>query len=356
MKKVTFFVCDIYQMGGIEKVVTLIANELSKKYEVEIISLYQTSENPFYNLNKKIKIINILKEQLEPIKLYYPYLNYIVRRKLKSYETDVFICAGMGYVGLSISMRKKAKYIAWEHSQCLTGKVGGIMWLGRKLAAKHADKIVVLTKKDMKNNIAKFGTQDKICQIYNPIENNQINSKEYNINSKKIITCGRIAHQKGFDILVDVAEKVFDRYPNWEWHIYGDGEDRKMLVDTIKSKKLEKNLILKGTSNNLSQLYNEYAMYVMTSRHEGFPMVNIEAHNAKLPIISFDCPCGPDELIQDGVNGFIIENFNVDKMAEKIGFLIENKEIRKQMSDSTQLDKEKLKMEKIMEKWDNILE
>ena len=122
MKKITIFIHGIYKMGGTEKVVSLIANELSKKYEVEIISLHKDAEKPFYKINENIKIIDILGKELKPIKLYYPYLMIKVRNALKDYKTDVFICAGMGDVGLTTFMSKKTKYIAWEHFNALQGK------------------------------------------------------------------------------------------------------------------------------------------------------------------------------------------------------------------------------------------
>ena len=356
MKKVSFFVYDIYQMGGIEKVVSLIANELAKNYEVEIISLYKKSNAPFYKLDPKIKVWNILEKQLDPIKLYYPYLMYRTRKALKNLKTDIFICAGMGYVGLNIFMRKRVKYIAWEHSNSLHGKKGGIMWLGRKLAAKYADKIVVLTKKDEKINCEKYNSDGKLFQIYNHIEKTK-QYHEYVISSNTIVSVGRLSfYEKGLDYLVDVASKVFDKHPDWKWHLYGEGDDRSKVEELIKEKQIEDKFILKGQTKNMNALYREYSMFVLSSRYEGFCMVNIEAHYAKLPIVCFNVNCGPDEIIKDGVNGYLIDCYDTDAMANKINYLIENEELRQKMSDNTMLDKEKLQIENILEKWHQIIE
>lgn len=355
MKKITFFAYNMYQMGGIEKVVTLIANELSKKYDVEIISLYQTAELPFYKLSENIKVYSILKKELKPIKLYYLYLMYRVRKFLKDYNTDVFICAGTAYVPLNIFLRKRAKYIAWEHMDSSKGRVGGIMWLGRRVSAKYADNIVVLTKKDLEQNIRFFNDEEKLRQIYNPIEL-MPQQNDYDSNSKKILTVARIElDTKGYDMLVSVAHKVFAKHKEWEWHIYGDGPDFNKLKSLVHKNNLENNLKLMGRTNKMNELYSKYSFFVMTSRHEGFPMVNIEAHYAKLPIISFNCKCGPDEIIQDGVNGFLIECFDTEKMVEKINFLIENPDVRIRMSENTMLDKEKLQMENVIKEWERII-
>lgn len=228
------------------------------------------------------------------------------------------------------------------------------MWLGRVLSAKYADKVVVLTKKDMELNKKRFKTSRKIVQIYNPL-NFEKQDAEYKKDSKKIVSCGRFTKQKGYDFLVDVAEKVFQNHPDWTWDIYGDGEEMNNISKLIKGKKLENNVILKGRTNQMYSIYKEYAMYVMTSRFEGFAMVNIEAHYAKLPIVSFNCNCGPDEIIQDGVNGYLVDCFDIDKMAEKINYLIENPNVRIRMSENTMLDKEKLQMENVITKWKDVL-
>lgn len=356
MKKITFFIHNIYKMGGTERVVGMIANELCKEYEVEIVSLHKESDNPFYNLDSRIRIIDILGKELQPIKLYYPYLMYKVKNALRNYKTDIFICAGIGDVGLTIFMRKKAKYITWEHFNALEGKIGGVMWLGRILSKKYADKIVVLTKKDEKLYCDKFKVnQEKMVQIYNPMMDYNVIDKEYKINSKKIITVGRFTRQKGFDMLVQVAEKVFEKHKDWEWHIYGDGEEFEKINKMIVDKNLQNNVKLMGRTDKIMELYNEYSMYVMTSRFEGFPMVNIEAQCAKLPIISFDCNCGPSEIVINNKNGYVVDCFDINQMAEKICYLIEHDGIRKQMSENTMLDKEKLQMGSVIKEWEKLL-
>lgn len=354
MKKITFFIHNIYKMGGTERVVLLIANRLSEEFEVEIVSLHKEYETPFYKINKNIKVRDILGKELQPVKLYYPYLMHKVKKFLKDYKTDVFICAGMGDVPLTIFMHNRCKYIAWEHFYSNQGKVGGIMWLGRVLSSKYADKVVVLTKKDMELNQKRFKTSGKIVQIYNPF-NFEERDVKYDKESKKIVSCGRFTKQKGYDFLVNVAEKVFHLHPDWTWDIYGDGEEMNNIKKLIEEKNLENKVILKGRTNQMYNLYKEYAMFVLTSRYEGLGMVNIEAHNSKLPIISFNCNCGPDEIIQDGINGYLIDCFDVDKMAEKINYLIENPDVRIRMSESTMLDKEKMQMENVIKEWKKIL-
>ncbi len=354
MKRITFFTYNAYLGGGTERVMIMIANELAKKYEVDIISVQKAEMKAFYSISEKINVIDLGFEHTEPLKVLYKPLSLLIRNKLRNYKTDVFICVGMRYVPISIFMKEKTKYIAWEHYNSFVNKPHSVGEVGRKLAIEQADKIVVLTKKDKENYIKTLmAPEDKMVQIYNP-NDNKIVSEVYDINSKLIISAGRFTEQKGYDYLVDVAAKVFAKHPDWQWHIYGEGPCKPDIEKKILENYLEKHVLLKGISKNLYEKYKNYSMYGMTSRFEGYPMVNIEAHSAKLPIVSFNCPCGPDEIIINGENGYIVDCFDIDAMAEKINYLIEHPEERQRMSDNTSLDKEKLEMENIIREWEKI--
>ena len=353
-KKVTFFINNIYEMGGMTKVVIALANELSKFCNVEIISLHKDAEQPFYSLNKEIKIINFLGKQKISTKKGYPYYMYVVRKLLKDYKTDIFVCSCMGYVGMTLFMRKRAKYIAWEHSSSQYGKIAGTMWFGRVLAGKYADNIVVLTKQDMEQNIKRFKSEGRITQIYDLIDQKTY-SGEYDCESKKIITAGRLEHEKGFDLLIESAEKVFDVHSDWELDIYGDGSQYNNLKKQIIEKGLEKNIILKGRTNEITDLYSKYSFYISSSRVEGFGMSIFEAQNAKLPVISFNCPFGPAELVINEINGFLVKCFDVNEMSDKINTLIEDVELRKRFSANALVGKEEMESNFIIEKWKKLL-
>ena len=94
----------------------------------------------------------------------------------------------------------------------------------------------------------------------------------------------------------------------------------------------------------------------MTSRYEGLPMTLLEAKSYQLPIVSFDCQTGPRDIIQDGINGYLIEGYNIDLMIEKISKLIENKELRYNLSLESQKDKNKFEINTVLDEWINLLE
>ncbi len=132
--------------------------------------------------------------------------------------------------------------------------------------------------------------------------------------------------------------------------------EREIIQQKIDSLNLNNNVFLMGNTNDMYQKYQESSIYVMTSHHEGFPMVLIEAHSYKLPIISFDISCGPNEIVINDKNGYLIEDDNIDEMADKINYLIEHPNVREEMSNNTYLDKDKLKIENIVKQWRDIID
>ena len=119
---------------------------------------------------------------------------------------------------------------------------------------------------------------------------------------------------------------------------------------------MEQNLILQGNVKNIEDYYRKSAMFVLTSRAEGFGLVLTEAKKECLPCVSFRCPAGPGEIIQEGVNGYLIDCFNIKAMAEKINQLIENQDIRKKFSDNSMVGTEKFNIDKIGEQWMELIE
>lgn len=153
--------------------------------------------------------------------------------------------------------------------------------------------------------------------------------------------------------MVKVAKLVFNKHPDWQWHIYGDGKAfyKNKIIDLIKENGIEKHVILQGNHSYIYDLYQDYSFYVMTSRYEGLPMVLLEAKAKKLPIVSFDINSGPSDIVRDGIDGFLIKPFDCNAMADKICELIENPELRQKFSDNANNNLGKFNKNKIVKQW-----
>lgn len=353
MKKIVFIIPNVFTNGGMERVTIQIANELSelKKYQIEILSLVHSKETPQYKVHNSITV-NCLP--FEEFSLRKNWLHAIKEIK-KFFSVDfkgIVVVDDVGYtipVYHALKCNKKIKLICWSHMNYSNGRVGGFAWFGKRLATKKFDKLIVLTKED-ENYYKGINKRNNIIQIYNPMNEN-IKKSVYNKESKKIISCGRLEKIKGFDLLISVATKIFYKWPDWQWDIYGNGPEEKNLQRMILDANLQDHVHLKGFANNILDLYKEYGIYVFTSRREGCPMAMIEAQTAGLPMVSFDFKCGPRDLIAENINGFIIKDYNIDLMAEKICQLISDKELRQSFSDNSLQNYDELRMNYVLNKW-----
>lgn len=223
------------------------------------------------------------------------------------------------------------------------------MYLKEIFLVNKYDEFIVLTEEDKKQ-----WKNKKVKVIPNFISSfpKEISSCE----NKKIISVGRLEYQKGYDILIDVWKKIEEKYPDWILEVYGNGPEKEKLQRKINSLGLEKSFLLKGVTKNIKEKYLASSIYVMSSRYEGMPMVLLEAMAHGLPVVSFECPCGPKDLIIDNEAGFLVEFGDKEKMQEKIEELIINKEKRQIFGRNARKNVERFSKEKIMEKWKKLFE
>lgn len=357
MKNICFLNGDMSRSGGTERVTSIIANELCKngQFNIHVLSTSNKGNKSFFELDEKVKQDRVLKDKQVNMKKQYFQVVKGIRQYIKQNDIDILIDVDVISDLFSIPATRftKTKLVSWEHFHIYNNNGTKLRDIARKLAARYSDYIITLTEKDKNNYIEKFNIRNKIDYIYNPI----IKADEVtcDINSKQIISVGMLRHVKGFDMLCDVANEVLHKHKDWKWIILGEGEDRHLLEEKIKKYNLGDKLILKGNVTDVDYYYKNSSIYVMTSRYEGLPMVLLEAKSNGLPIVSFDCLTGPSEMICDGINGYIIEPNNIEKMAEKINEIIVNDKKREMFSFNSNIDMEKFDMKQIIPKWIRIL-
>lgn len=350
MKKRILFTVDTISKSGIVNVVNNIASQLllNDEYEVGILC---TGIEERDRVSDSLTVYNLDVSKYGRRKKYFKLIPAI-KKFFNNNHFDYVVVSGMEFVPFYYIACKNLniKLIAWEHRNFNSSPTFRLEWIGKRIACKSFDKIVCITKKDEQSYIDYCLDRKKICQIYNtPF---QTYSKGYHNDSKKIITVGYLdEHYKGYDILVEVADIVLHNHSDWTWHIYGQGKDELKIHSNITKHGLDDKLILKGFIDNIKDVYNEYSFFVFTSRTEGMGMVLVEAQLNDLPIVSFDIECGPSDVIEDNVNGYLIKPFDVKQMAEKIEYLISNEEVRQKFSKNSRLHLDEFEKEYVLNKW-----
>lgn len=176
--------------------------------------------------------------------------------------------------------------------------------------------------------------------------------------SKVILSAGHFLSIKQFILIPRIFAPVAANHPDWQWHIYGDGtpESISTLEAEIVKYGLQEQILLKGRSMDMDKVYFSAAIYVLTSRQEGLPTVLLEAQLHRIPCISFDIETGPDEIIDNGINGILIPPNDIHAMSDAISELIENKNSRLTFSENTMVSLRKFNFEGSINKWRNIIQ
>ena len=358
MKKICFLSGDMSRTGGTERVTAMIANELSKipQYKVHVLSVTNEQMSSFFKLEKTVYHDAVLRQPTINLKRDYFKVVSGIRQYIKKHEIDILIEVDVicNLYTIPATRFTKTRIISWEHFNYYSNNGSRLRDVSRRLTKYFSNHIVTLTEQDRQNYGEKLGISDKVTCIYNPIQS--VETQSYNVESKQILSVGRLTYQKGFDLLCEVAKDVLSKHPDWTWVIIGEGEDRALLEQKIKEYHLEDRLILKGNQKEMEPYYRNSSLYVMTSRYEGLPMTLLEAKSYQLPIVSFDCQTGPVDIIQDSVDGYLINDFNQKEMVNRINHLIQDQALRASLSQQSQINLHKFEMENIIPKWINILE
>lgn len=352
MKKICFFSANFENSGGTERVTSIIANKLAELgYDITIISCIG-GEKSFFQLNSKIKLDRLYKK-CGGLKFNLT-AAYKLRQKIKENDFDYIIDIDTihSFFSIPATIGLRAKIISWEHFNFYnTMDIKRREW-GRILASRFANRIVTLTNEDREVFLKNLSIKSKIDYIYNPTP--YPNEKKSLCESKIAIAIGRLVEIKGFDKLLDIWKKIEEKNSKWELYIIGSGEDREKLLKKKNNLKLERVTFVENTKN-IKEYYKKASIYLMTSRFEGLPMTLIEAQSFGLPIISYDIKTGPKDIVNNGEDGYLIENDNKEKFVNRFLELSQNREKIQEFSQKAYENSKRFKLDSIIEKWVKIL-
>ncbi|REE98207.1 glycosyltransferase family 4 protein [Thermomonospora umbrina] len=191
------------------------------------------------------------------------------------------------------------------------------------------DAVVSLTEQDCEEYRAALGRAVRTERIPNPLHTLDVPRTDHT--GKVIVAAGRLTRQKGFDLLLDAFAEVVERHPDWTLRIYGAGPREKRLRAQIHRHHLYNHAFLMGTVQGFDDELAQASIYALSSRFEGFAMVVLEALNCGVPLVSFDCPTGPREIIRDGENGLLVPPEDSAALAAGLCRLIDDRGFRRRL-------------------------
>jgi len=349
--------------GGIERVTIVKANALAEIPGNEIAICY-TDRGNFP------KTIHPLSPAVKTFDLQTPYWGFtsvssVVKgflpmvlktrkaliRVICSFKPDVvvstgsyekFALAGIGFFGKSTKMWGGGKLLKIREfhfgstfrrytrdSRTTYIKALFAEFIERNVLSRCFDKSFLLTKSDYDAN---FHGNPRFDFMHNPSSFSPRSVPDYRGRKKIVLSVGRLCSLKNFEALIEIWSRVSPSAPDWKLRIVGNGSDYQLLVNQVKALGISESVELPGFSSEIEKEMGEASIFALTSRHEGFALVLIEAQSMGLPVVSFDTPYGPSEIVSDGTDGYIVGYNDNSAFEDKLLKLIHDEDLRIEMS------------------------
>ena len=385
--KIGFITPSLSECGGLQRVQSLLANELAQKHDVTIIALEDGRRPLFYELDSRIHVVyediflqknsrfpwGIARAAARKGRLVLPagiarrayYPEKIVRELRKKWAEEGYECLVGStafcsvLLGLMAGELNGVKLIGWHHSSfsIYFQTPGKGFYIQQKLAEralKRLDALVTLTRHDKEEYKRWMCIEGKY--IYNPLSFTSEAKSE--VSGKTLLFVSRLeTHLKGLDFLSDIAALLFHirGHADWRLEIVGDGNGMEDLRQMIHERGLEDQVVLLGEKKEVKEYYLNASVFLCTSRWEGFGLSVTEAMECGVPAVSFRTD-GPSEIIQDGKSGYLADNFDVEQFADKVEILMEDDELRRTMSKEAAKRAECFSLKHIGAEWEKLLQ
>lgn len=381
--KIAFVTNSIYTFGGEQRVVSIIANELSKKHEVTIFTTdpinhtelpYEISDNitvkffkPFesnifikgfrfllrFSAFEKLKFKTSVQE--------FCYYNKINAKRLYALLGNEFnIVIGVSgeltmLLGLSHQFGLKSKTLGWEHSSFdayFRLKNRNFynfdkLWIK---CTKDMTKIVLLNDYYVEQYTQAFN--NNCISIYNP--RSFVSEQKSPLTDKSFITCCRFEYVKGIDLLLQSFLKFAESNNDWKLKLVGEGIALEECKKIVKEHNLSDRVLFLGKRYDIKELLLDSSVFVLPSRWEGFPMSLTEACETGLPSIFFDIPASiPFAKNNTGIK---CPSYDIDSFANAMAELANSEKKRKEISEAAIKFADKLSIENISKQWFDLIE
>ncbi|MFZ2981462.1 MAG: glycosyltransferase family 4 protein [Sphingobium sp.] len=341
--------------GGVEKVVSLIATAwITKGWQVTILAFDRPEDPIYHDFHPAVEIRRLgLSSGGGKIRSVIMQGRRIlaIRRALNLLQPDIVISllTKINLLTLVATIGTSHKVIVSERNnpQAQPANAAWNILLARFYG--RAEAIVMQTRASM--DCLPPNVRAKARIIPNPILPPQ-SSQLINMERRVVSAVGRLTYQKGFDLLIDAFARIASRHPDWKLMIWGEGEMRPALEMQVRALGLNDQILLPGTSEIPGGWVHETAIMALSSRFEGFPNALGEAMASGLPVVAFDCPFGPSDLIIQGIDGLLIPPGDVPALARAIERLIVDQQLRKCLGSAARRSVSRLTPTRIVAQWE----
>jgi glycosyltransferase involved in cell wall biosynthesis len=378
--RVYILLLNAWGMGGTVRTTLNLAGYLARYHDVEILSLIRARDEPFFPLPPGVTITAIHDKRREALPVVLRPLRGLLSQRSSVLVTGADRRAGRAAslwtdIALVMALRGRREGVLISTRPALnlvslSVAPESLVRVGQEHLnfAHHAphirraiqrdyrrlDALVTLTERDLARYRRALGDTTRLAAIPNAAPD--FGGIRSDGRAKRVIAVGRLTRQKGFARLIQAfAQAAADR-PDWDLVICGEGPRRAHLERVIAGLDMERRVTLAGPVADVGSALAASSIFGLSSRVEGFPMVLLEAMAVGLPVVSFDCPTGPREIVENGRNGLLVRRGDVDAMAGALRTLIEDERLRQRCSDGALETVESYSQDAIGARWARLIE
>ncbi|WP_455970853.1 glycosyltransferase family 4 protein [Bacteroides congonensis] len=343
----------LHGSGGAERQIIMLSNELAQRgHDVHLVVLSEY-KSP-YPVSDNVKIYDLTDVEQGKYRIVQRFKAF--RKVLSEIQPDVTINYNLqsAYFSLLIKKGWTGKVLYSERGDPYDKEYSGLLGIIRDITYRKVDALVF--QSEGARDFFKIGCRQKSIVIHNSVA---VPQDKYPIAEKRdnrIVTVGRLHPQKNPHLLIDAFAKIASKYPMVTLEFYGDGELHEELQNKIDSLELTDRIKLYASRKDIFDCIRTAGLFVLPSDYEGMPNALMEAMSLGLPCISADCrPGGARTLIKDGKNGFIVPVKDVDAMAGKMAYLLDNPDVTERIAIEARHLGETHTNEVVFDKWNKFL-
>ena len=370
--RIVYCTDTIWHPGGIQRVALAKADALARidGNEVWVVTTERPQGKPIFPVSDKVHFVNLTVNYYDDDwKSRFHRLKGIIiqrgkhrkqmRLLLQAISPDIVIATGTSEKSFLPRLRAGRqtafireihfskyyrRYAAQSHFDLIAARLSE--WIDYGINLPRYNRVVILTEEDKKSN---WASNDKVIVIPDPVIGKPLAISQ--LSEPEVVAAGRLVEQKNFASLLRAWRKVHASYPRWSLSIYGEGSLRQSLQAQIEHDGLSDSVRLMGYADDLMPHLARASIFAFSSVYEGFGMVLVEAMKCGLPVVSYRCPCGPQDIISDGRDGFLVPVGDEQMLADRICELAGNEGLRKSMGAAAQEKAGCYAMDLIIARW-----
>jgi glycosyltransferase involved in cell wall biosynthesis len=345
---VRFLLAHAWGLGGTIRTTLTMSAHLAEHRDVEVVSVYRMRDEPMFAFAPGLRVRALHDRRrdgllarlpsllIHPEDYAYPWCSLqtdlALLRWLRSLRADVLVTTRPAFNLLAARLAPRGVVrVGQEHVHLAAHRPRLAADIRRHY--RRLDALTVLTTHDERDYRALLaGAPTRVARIPNPLLPGE--PAPADLAATTVLAAGRLNRQKGFDLLIAAFAIVAPAAPGWRLRIYGSGSERDRLQAQIDAAGLGEHVALMGRSQELGAAMAEASIFTLSSRFEGFGMVLPEAMSHGLPVISFDCPHGPHDILRGGRDGILVPPEDVGALAAALLELISDPDRRRALAEA----------------------